>query len=62
MEKSDSDDSEGNTAKAGEGKKKAVFEVGGVLLHYSRKVGNMMAIIFSWKAHHGTVCNEAEHL
>lgn len=33
-------------------RKKAVFEIEGVLLHYTRALGNTMTSIHSHKAHH----------
>lgn len=50
-----------NNSNNGEGKKKVVFQVGTVRLHYIREVGNMMARKFRPKAHHVNVRNEAAH-
>lgn len=60
-EESDSHDSEGSPTKKDERKKKAGFEVGGVPLHYTRKVGNILTSIFSRRAYHFNVCEEHVH-
>lgn len=52
----DSDDGAGITVMDGEAKRKAVFEVGGVPLHYNREVGNIMSRILSQEAAHDNVC------
>lgn len=44
-----------------EGKKRAVFEVDGVLLHLIEEVGNMMTSTISYKAHHVDVCEQPVH-
>lgn len=44
-----------------EGKKRAVFEVEGVLLHLTEEVGNTVTSIISHKAHHVDVCEQPVH-
>lgn len=47
---SDSVDGEASGTKDGDGKKKAVFKVDGVLLNYTREGQNMMNSIFRYQA------------
>lgn len=45
----------------GAGMKIEVFEVEGVLFHYTREVEDMMTTIVSCRAHHSSVCKETVH-
>lgn len=60
-EESDSDGRADIATKKGGGKKKAVCEVQVVPLYYTQEVGNMVASIFSRRAHYLNVCEEAVH-
>lgn len=61
-EDSDSDGSEEIATEEGEDMKKTDFEVGGVSMHNTREVGNMMNSKFSNKAHHVSVREQAVHV
>lgn len=50
--KSDSDGGEGIATNVDKDRKKAIFEVEGVPMHYTREVENMMTGILSRKGHH----------
>lgn len=56
---SGSDDGEGSATRAGEMKKKAVFDVDSFPFHYTGEVENIMIRDINRKAHDGTICEDA---
>lgn len=43
------------------GKKKAILEVVGLSLDYTKEVGSVMTVILSRRSHHGTGCQVPVH-